>query len=213
MIDFSSNYDSTLVETKLINDLIVYNKCKFDAFLYGSYFPVIDEYEKLLNARYHKNDRIRQRLVYLCCRYKYIWFCTFTFDNRYINKSMRTKRDIIKSVINDLDFKYILNVDYGKNTQREHYHCILATNIDIDLNDYFQSYYMGGFSFSIQCKSGLDDIRRLSKYINKLVNHCIKATTTKQRIVYNFKGYNIFNNVENRRYFYNKDLNLLQKDT
>ena len=28
-----------------------------------------------------------------------------------------------------------------------------------------------------------------SKYINKLTNHCIKATTKRQRLLYNFKGY------------------------
>lgn len=184
MIDFSEFYN-----VKLINDLIDYNKQKFDSYIYGSYFEKIPEFEKLLNARYHKNSRIRERLVYLCSRYEYIWFCTFTFKDDHIDKCMRTKRDLVKKVLNDYDFKYILNIDYGKNTEREHYHCILATNYNLDINELFQSNYKGGFSLSIQCKNGVDDIKRLSKYINKLVNHCIKATTNKQRIVYNFKGY------------------------
>lgn len=62
-------------------------------------------------------------------RCSYVWFCTFTFDNYYIDKSDRTKRDLIKRVLNSHDFIYILNIDYGKTTEREHYHCILGTNI------------------------------------------------------------------------------------
>ena len=32
----------------------------------------------------------------------------------------------------------------------------------------------------------------VSASIDKLVNHCIKATTRRQRLVYNFKGYDKF---------------------
>ena len=60
----------------------------------------------------------------------------------------------------------------------------------MDINQYIQSYYPC-FSLSIQCKKGLNDFKRLTKYINKLTNHCIKATTKRQRILYNFKGYDI----------------------
>lgn len=177
---------------KLLNDLIQYNKKRFIAFKEQKPFEYDHNFEKLLNARIQKVGRIKKRLLYLLIRYKYIWFCTFTFNNNYINKCERTKRDLIKSVLNTHDFKYILNIDYGKNTQRQHFHCIIATDIDMDLNQYFQTFYSGGFSLSIQCKKGLDDLTRLTKYIDKLVNHCIKSTTNRQRLVYNFKGYDNF---------------------
>lgn len=177
---------------KLLNDLIKYNKQRFFAFKKQKPFVYDPQFEKLLNARIQKVGRIKKRLLYLLIRYKYIWFCTFTFNNSYINKCERTKRDLIKSVLNTHDFKYILNIDYGKKNQRQHFHCIIASDIDMDLNQYFQSYYIGGYSLSIQCKKGLDDLTRLTKYIDKLVNHCIKATTNRQRLVYNFKGYDSF---------------------
>ena len=177
---------------KLLSDLIEYNKKRYFAFKEQKPFEYDHNFEKLLNARIQKVGRIKKRLLYLLIRYKYIWFCTFTFNNNYINKCERTKRDLIKSVLNTHDFKYILNIDYGKNTQRQHFHCIIATDIDMDLNQYFQSYYVGGYSLSIQCKKGIDDLSRLTKYIDKLVNHCIKATTNRQRLVYNFKGYDAF---------------------
>lgn len=177
---------------ELLNNLIQYNKNRFYAFKNNQPFILNKEYEKLLNARVQKVGRIKKRLLYLLIRYDYIWFCTFTFNDNYINKSERTKRDLIKSVLNTHDFKYILNIDYGKNNHRQHFHCILATNINMDLNQYIQNYYNGGFSLSIQCKKGIDDLSRLTKYIDKLVNHCIKATTNRQRLVYNFKGYDKF---------------------
>lgn len=177
---------------KLLNDLINYNKNRYFAFINHLPFEYNKDYEKLLNARIQKVGRIKKRLLYLLLRYNYIWFCTFTFSDKYINKSERTKRDIIKQFLNTHDFKYILNIDYGKTTQRQHFHCILATNIDMDVNQFFQSFYKGGYSLSIPCKKGIDDLTRLTKYIDKLVNHCIKATTKKQRLVYNFKGYDIF---------------------
>lgn len=202
-----------LYDIELLNKLIEYNKNKFDSFIYGSYFEKIPEYEKMLNARYHKTSRIKQRLVYLLSRYDYIWFCTFTFTNKYINKSERTKRDLIKSVLNTNDFKYILNIDYGKQEMREHFHCIVATNCNLDIHKYFQDNYKGGFSKSIQCKNGFTDLTRLSKYIDKLVNHCIKSTTNKQRIVYNFKGYDMLSpSSYDRRLAYLIDYYSLKKD-
>lgn len=178
-------------DVELLNEVITYNHNKYLCFKEGIPFEANEDFEKILNARYCKVSRIKKRLLYLFVRYKYIWFCTFTFDNYYINKTTRTKRDLIKSVINTHDFKYILNIDYGKQTEREHYHCIIATNIDFDVNQYFQSYYPC-FCLAINCKSGLNDFKKLSKYINKLTNHCIKATTKKQRLLYNFKGYDMF---------------------
>lgn len=200
-----------LYDIELLNKVIEYNKNKFDSFIYGSYFETIPEYEKILNARYQKTSRVKQRLVYLLSRYEYIWFCTFTFDDKYINKSERTKRDLIKSCLKNYDFKYILNIDYGKQTMREHFHCIVATNYNINLDDYFKEHYKC-FSLSIKCKNGYHDLTRLSKYINKLVNHCIKATTNKQRIVYNFKGYDdLFPYSTDKRIAYLLDYYSLQK--
>lgn len=198
---------------RLLNDLIEYNKKRFLAFKNDLPFESNSTYEKLLNARIQKVGRIKKRLLFLLVRYEYIWFCTFTFNDKYIIKTERTKRDLIKSVLNTYDFKYILNIDYGKQNQRQHFHCILATNTNIDVNDYFQKFYSGGFCLSIQCKKGVKDFKRLTKYINKLVNHCIKSTTNRQRIVYNFKGYDDFSpDAHTKKVYYLFDYELLKND-
>lgn len=199
---------------ELLNNLITYNKNRYLSFKHNLPFEINKDFERLLNARINKVGRIKKRLLYLLMRYEYIWFCTFTFSDKYINKTERTKRDLIKDVLNKYDFKYILNIDYGKQTQRQHFHCILATNFDLDINKLFQENYSGGFSKSIQCKKGLNDLKRLTKYIDKLVNHCIKATTNKQRLVYNFKGYDLIcPDSRTKSIAYNLDLDKLKNDT
>lgn len=205
--------DKRLYDEKLLSDVIVYNHERYLSFRENLPFNFIPEYEKILSARYNKSSRIRKRLIFLLSHFKCVWFCTFTFSDLYINKSTKTKRNLIKSVINSHDFKYILNIDYGKSTNREHYHCILATNLDFDVNQFFQSHYPC-FSLSIQCKTSFNDFKRLSKYINKLVNHCIKSSTSRQRIVYNFKGYDtLFPHSGDSRLAYLRDLISLENDS
>ena len=82
---------------KLLNDLINYNKQRFFAFKEQKPFVYDPQFEKLLNARIQKVGRIKKRLLYLLIRYKYIWFCTFTFNNKFINKCERTKPNIFVS--------------------------------------------------------------------------------------------------------------------
>ena len=181
--------------TTLISNVVQYNRDKFFCLKNDIYFEKKPEFEKILNSRYHKISRVKKRLLFLIIRYQYIWFCTFTINDNFITKSERTKRDYIKQFLNSHDFKYILNVDFGtKGTERQHYHCILATNINMDVNQYFQSMLNidYGWTKSLLCLKGCDDMVRLSKYIDKLSNHCIKATTQQKRLFYNFKGYDAF---------------------
>lgn len=203
-----SNYDKEY-DIDFLKKVIEYNSNRYFCFKNNLPFEHNSEYDKILNSRYCKVSRIKRRLVYLLSRYDHIWFCTFTFDNYYINKSDRTKRDLIKKVLNSHDFKFILNIDYGKTTEREHYHCVLGTNWNMDVNQFFQNNYEC-FCLAIQCKKGKNDFQRLSKYINKLTNHCIKATTKRQRLLYNFKGYDTFCPSSYEKFIaYTKDLLLL----
>ena len=192
---------------ELLSKVIDYNKQRYFAYKNGVVLDENKDFERILKARYQKCSRIKKRFVYLLTRFDYIWFVTFTFDNYYINKSDRTKRDLMKSVLNTHDFKYMLNIDYGKKNEREHYHCIIGTNIDFDVNQYIQSFYPC-HCLAIQCKRGKNDFKRLLKYINKLTNHCLKSTTRNRRMLYNFKGYDLFDTKEGT-FFYHLDYELL----
>lgn len=178
------------VNFNLLSSVIDYNKQKFNAFRNGEYFEPNKEFEKILCARYMKVSRLKKRFIYLLSRFEKIYFCTFTFDNVYITKCDRTKRDLIKDTLNSFssDIHYILNVDYGKKNEREHYHCLVGTNNTDDFRKFLKEQYPYFTSCDLIHKEK-KDVLKISKYINKLSNHCIKDTTKNKRIVYNFKGY------------------------
>lgn len=88
------------IDYELEYNLKKYNHDRLTSFLNYEEFNHIDKYDKILHARYCKVSRIKKRLVYLLGFTSYHYFCTFTFDSHYINKSDRTKRDLIKSCLN-----------------------------------------------------------------------------------------------------------------
>ena len=174
----------------LLYELIEYNKARRIAFNNYELFDKNPFYERILSARYQKNHRIKNRLYYMITHRKYLYFCTFTFDDSFLKKCTRTKRDLIKASLScfDSDILYILNIDYGKKNEREHYHAIVGTDNSLDLRNHLKLYY----PFFTSCDSintSSDDIKRLTKYINKLANHTSKDTTANKRVVYNFKGF------------------------
>lgn len=175
-----------MIDEDLLLNLKIYNKNR--KISNNLFFKKNQKYENILTARYHKVSRIKQDLVYLICRHSFIWFCTFTYDNYYINCCERTKKDLIKKVLNHEDFKYLMNKDYGSKTEREHYHVILATNYNVDIHLFLKEHYPC-FSSAQRVNTTLNDVKRLSKYINKLTNHCIKDSTCNSRLYKNFKSY------------------------
>lgn len=176
-------------DNELLKQVIDYNKRRFYNFTQGIVEEENIDFERILKSRYNKVSRIKKHLIYLLAFRKYCYFLTFTFDEYYINKCDRTKRDLIKGCLSSItDSLYILNIDYGKKTEREHYHCILGTDFNFDLELYLKKYYPC-FSCTIPINKKSDDIKRLSKYVNKLSNHTCKDSTFNKRVVYNFKGY------------------------
>ena len=178
------------IDYVLLNDLIEYNKYRRYCFINNIEFEPDLNLERKLKARYMKVSRIKKRLLYLLTRYDFIYFVTFTFDDKLIKRCDRTKRDLIKSSLLsfDDDVKFILNVDYGKKNEREHYHCILATNNSSRLSVHLKNTYPC-FTKTELCHKKSADLKKLSKYINKLTNHSLKDTTKNKRIFFNFKGY------------------------
>lgn len=178
------------IDYVLLNDLIEYNKYRRYCFINNIDFVPDLNLERKLKARYMKVSRIKKRLIYLLTRYDFIYFVTFTFDDKLINRCDRTKRDLIKSSLLSFDehIKFILNIDYGKKTEREHYHCICATNNGSCLGTHLNNTYPS-FTKTELCHKKSSDLKRLSKYINKLTNHSLKDSTRNKRIYFNFKGY------------------------
>lgn len=146
--------------------------------------------ESLLCSRYNKVSRIKQHMLFMYHRKKFLYFLTFTFSDKYINKCDRTKKDLIKNCLKDFDedIYYILNVDYGSQNERQHYHCIVGTDSHCSLKIFLQLTYPC-FIWCEEIRFNNNSFKTIPKYINKLTNHAIKKTTRSSRIVFNFKGY------------------------
>ena len=87
----------------LIFSIIEYNKKRRNSFFNGENFDENKDYERILKARYNKVSRIKQHFIYMIMKKKNIYFLTFTFDDKYINKCDRTKKDLIKKLLNEID--------------------------------------------------------------------------------------------------------------
>lgn len=178
------------MNNKLLYELIEYNKQRKTSFKDGVIMERNIKLERILSARYMKVSRLKKKIVYLMARHKNIYFCTFTFNDYYLNKSERTQKDLIKRSLYSFDrnIKFILNVDYGSKNERLHYHGIIATDSDLDLRQFLKLSYPC-FTSCDKVAITTNDIKRLSKYINKLTNHCLKDSTKSRRLISNFLGY------------------------
>lgn len=186
------------VDFSLLNDLVAYNKDKYYHFKNYLPFESNEIYERMLSARYMKVSRLKRRLLYLVFHYDYLYFVTFTFDDYYLNKSDRTHKRLINNSLYSFDpnYKIILNADYGKETERLHFHAIIGTNNNSDLSKHLKCSYPC-FTKVERISVTSTSVNKVSKYINKLSNHAIKSTTQKSRIFYNFKGFDDwFNNTK-----------------
>lgn len=130
------------------------------------------------NSRYMKNkrieDRIRKYLLIGNC-----YFMTFTFTNKVLESTSKNTRRLYISRYLKKHFKhYIANIDYGTQTEREHYHAIICNPTNTFLNwDY------GFFNYKL-IGNCTDDLKKLSKYLTKLKNHTKKDSTKNEKIIY-----------------------------
>lgn len=174
-----------MLDYKEIMNIINYNSYKRFCFLTGEEVESNTDIERVLNRRYSKNRRIKEKFLYIMTFSKYLYFVTFTFDNHYVRCSERTKRDLIKDSLSFIDSLYMLNKDFGSRTGREHYHCLLGTN-DKDFFNKIKSLYP--CNVNIEPIYSRKDFKIIISYFNKLVNHCTKDSSS-GRIYYNFKGF------------------------
>lgn len=178
------------IDFELLDNLKEYNKQKYYHFRNYIPFEENEQFEKLLSARYMKVSRLKRRFIYLITKCKNLYFVTFTFSDLYINKSDKTHKRLIKNALStfDINYKIILNADYGTKNERLHFHAIIGTESDANLDKHLKEFYPC-FTKTEKIKVSNDSIKKISKYINKLSNHAIKSSTLKSRIFYNFKGF------------------------
>lgn len=123
---------------------------------------------KLYSAWQKKKQRIKRMLDYIIMKNRKsgnVWFCTFTFSDNNINIS---HREIIK-MFSQLDW-CILNEDFGKTTNRRHYHAIIGGLDEQELEDLWDL----GFTKYKRIHFNFASYEKVGAYIVKLSQHALK---------------------------------------
>lgn len=133
------------------------------------------ECSKIYKARKQQQRRLNKRVEKLLK--KPCLFLTLTFtDNVLKSTTEKQRRTKITRYLKQFGADYVGNKDYGKKNHREHYHCILQK----DKIDY--STYLLGSINGRKCVEGSS--LKLSHYISKLTNHCLKETAERSSLIY-----------------------------
>lgn len=136
------------------------------------------EAERINLAYYARVKRLKDRISTML-REGRCYFLTLTFTDDTLNRvSAKTRRRYVTYFLKSLSDTYVANIDFGSENGREHYHAVvLADVVDMSAWDCF------GFSKAQKIASE-DDYAPLAKYISKLTNHAVKATTNGCRAIY-----------------------------
>ena len=129
----------------------------------------------------HKTFRVRRKILKIMvlgsCS-----FLTLTFTDDVLNStSEETRRRYVARFLKSISTDYVANIDWGDETQREHYHAVvLGTDFEMSGWDKY------GFSDcrTIGRKDDECTSSKISKYIYKLSNHATKETTRRKKIIY-----------------------------
>lgn len=138
----------------------------------------VREARAINNANYNRVKRLKGRIEQYLTMGQCIWL-TLTFTDEILAKtSQETRRRYVSRFLKSQSNSYIANIDYGKDTEREHYHAVV-------LCDYLdKSKWLYGFSYTERVKNHVNSPKKLSKYVSKLTNHAIKETTKRQVYIY-----------------------------
>lgn len=171
-------------------------------------------YKDIKRAERVKKNRLNKRILNMLKNNNNCLFITFTFNNRVLKSTNQlTRFRYVKRYLNDMANEYILNIDYGKENKREHYHAIATPKYKIFLyNAYSKKYgYCHGETIG-NLKRFANINKSIQDIANRLTEHSTKDTTKNSRIIYSRKqsinidskykteiDYQIFLNEEQKR--------------
>lgn len=134
--------------------------------------------QKIDHNKYKRTTRLRNRVSSLI-KSGQAYFITLTFrDDVLESTSEDTRRQFVRRFLKQYSSEYVANIDYGKTTEREHYHAI--TNCNIEKWPY-------GFSLSKAIAPNLESETKLPMYITKLTHHALKKTVRGSSLIYSRK--------------------------
>lgn len=138
----------------------------------------LDQCFKIDHNKYKRTTRLRNRVSSLI-KSGQAHFITLTFRDDVLDSTNEdTRRQLVRRFLKQYATDYVANIDYGKETQREHYHAI--TDCAIDQWPY-------GFFNSKAIAPNLESETRLPMYITKLTHHALKKTVRGSSLIYSRK--------------------------
>lgn len=142
------------------------------------------ECERIRRSRSEQRRRVQEHLDFLLNQdVTDVYFATFTFTDEYLNSTKpNTRKQRVRRLLRCCD-DYILNVDYGKENGREHYHAIISlrkgsytvTDKKKTKIDLFEKYASTGFYSLEKVKKDGKSAKRLARYETKLTMHSVKV--------------------------------------
>jgi len=135
----------------------------------------------LNQSRRRKAKKIKKRIdLYSTERQGYFLTLTFT-DNVLNSTSEQTRRRYVARYLKANFSDYVANRDYGKTTEREHFHAVVYHNTELTMN------WAYGFASHRKIKQSDKDRTKLAKYQAKLTNHALKKSGRLESIIYSRK--------------------------
>lgn len=143
------------------------------------------QYKNLKKAQDRKLKRLYDRVLYMLKTCNSCLFLTMTLTDKTIKTtSQKTRLRYIKNYLNEQATEYILNCDYGKANDREHYHAIIKPKYRKMVN--YTAYKYGNIKAEIINK--LPRFTRANKSLEEvaksLTEHATKNTTKDTKIIY-----------------------------
>lgn len=133
-------------------------------------------------SRYARAQRIKSRIQNYIQQGNGVFY-TLTFrDEVLATTSEDTRRQYVRRWLSKNFIMYVANIDYGENTEREHYHAVVSPIDGLIPED-----WPHGFQKLDWIRiDGPSDIR-LSKYMSKLTNHALKNSGAMKRVIFSKK--------------------------
>ena len=138
---------------------------------------------------YERVRRLKRRIFRLVNCTDGATFLTLTWRDTVLDKtSAATRRQYVSRFLNSFGVEYVANIDYGGQTNREHYHAVIqGQNLDLSLWEKEYGFFDARHITVGKSETMKDTTTRLAKYVAKLTNHAIKETTKGSTILYSRK--------------------------
>ena len=153
----------------------------------------IQECENMRKCKYQQRRTIEKHVKFLFDRARneqsILLFGTFTFTDEALKRKADTRRQKVRRTLSKVSDDFIMNIDYGKETEREHYHAIIE--VPKENNTLYQDekgnwkdkviddLYDFGFYSLVPVRIDEEmSAEKLTRYLVKLVFHSVKVTQT-----------------------------------